>query len=141
MKHNPLVSSDAGKSRKRHFTAPSSERRIRMSSTLDKKLREKFNVRAVPIRSKDEVEIITGKLKGQKGVVKAVYRKKYKIFIEGVQKTKNNGKQPYDVPVEPSNVKIVKLHMDKDRRALLKRKGDARSAVNGPVATGEKHEE
>ncbi len=62
-----------------------------MSSTLDKKLREKHGVRSVPIRVKDEVEIITGKLKGQKGVVKTVYRKKYKIYVEGIQKTKNNG--------------------------------------------------
>jgi hypothetical protein len=51
------------------------------------------------------------------------------------------GKQPYDVPLEPSNVKIVKLHLDKDRRALLKRKSEARAKAKGVEAKGEKYSE
>lgn len=130
-KFNTLVSSKAKKQRKNHFSAPSSLRRKLMSATLDKKLREKHNVRALPIRRKDEVQIISGKLKGSKGVVKGVYRKKFKIYVEGITKTKNNGKQPYDVPLEASNVKITKIHLDKDRRDLLKRKSKAKVGAKG----------
>jgi len=43
---NPTgLASSRSKSRKAHFQAPSSERRIRMSATLSKELREKYNVR------------------------------------------------------------------------------------------------
>lgn len=31
------------------------------------------------------------------------------------------------IPVHPSNVQIIKLHMDKDRKALLARKAKART--------------
>ena len=43
------VSSSRRKSRKRHFSAPSSIRRIIMSSSLSKELRNKYHVRPVPL--------------------------------------------------------------------------------------------
>lgn len=43
---NPTgLASSRSKSRKAHFSAPSSERRVRMSASLSKELREKYNVR------------------------------------------------------------------------------------------------
>lgn len=41
----PEVASSRRKSRKAHFSAPSSERRVIMSAPLSKELREKYNVR------------------------------------------------------------------------------------------------
>lgn len=41
------VASSRRKSRKAHFSAPSSERRVIMSAPLSKELREKHNVRTV----------------------------------------------------------------------------------------------
>jgi len=50
MKFNPFVSSSRRKSRKRHFNAPSHIRRQIMSAPLSKDLRNKHNVRSMPIR-------------------------------------------------------------------------------------------
>ena len=55
MKFKPTVSSDRSKSRKAHFTAPSSVKRIIMSAMLSKDLQGKYNVRSLPIRKDDEV--------------------------------------------------------------------------------------
>ncbi|TKC51659.1 hypothetical protein EI555_017647, partial [Monodon monoceros] len=55
MKFNPFVTSDRSKNRKRHFNAPSHVRRKIMSSPLSKELRQKYNVRSMPIRKDDEV--------------------------------------------------------------------------------------
>lgn len=57
MKFNQHVTSDRSKNRKRHFTAPSHIRRKLMSAPLSKELRQKYNVRRMPIRKDDEVQV------------------------------------------------------------------------------------
>lgn len=57
MKLNKFVSSSRRKSRKRHFTAPSHIRRRLMSAPLSKELRQKYNVKSMPIRKDDEVQV------------------------------------------------------------------------------------
>lgn len=58
MKLNKQVTSSRRKNRKRHFEAPSHIRRKLMSSPLSKELRQKYNVRTMPIRKDDEVQVI-----------------------------------------------------------------------------------
>jgi len=76
MKFNPNVSSSRRKSRKAHFTAPSSERRIIMSAPLNSDLKQKYNVRSIPVRKDDEVQVVRGTYKGREGKIIQVYRKK-----------------------------------------------------------------
>jgi large subunit ribosomal protein L26e len=123
MKFATNVSSAPRTQRRLHFNAPSSERRIRMSAPLSKELRAKYNVRSLPIRKDDEVKIVRGseKLTSVTGKVTACYRKKYAILIEGATKDKVNG-QSVQLTIQPSNVVITKLKLDKDRKALLERK-------------------
>ncbi|AET40543.1 60S ribosomal protein uL24 Ecym_6152 [Eremothecium cymbalariae DBVPG len=116
------VSSDRRKARKAYFTAPSSERRILLSAPLSKELREQYNIRALPIRKDDEVLVSRGSKKGQQGKVSSVYRLKFAIRVDKLTKEKSNGASvPLDV--HPSKVVITKLHLDKDRKALIERKG------------------
>ncbi|VFV18298.1 60s ribosomal protein l26-like 1 [Lynx pardinus] len=68
MKFNPFVTSDRSKNRKRHFNAPSHVRRKIMSSPLSKELRQKYNVRSMPIRKDDEVQAYRAHLHPPKGV-------------------------------------------------------------------------
>ena len=128
MKFNPNVSSKARKQRKAHFNAPSHERRIRMSAPLSKELREKYNVRSLPIRRDDEVMVVRGHFADREGKVSQCYRKKYVIHIERVTREKANG-QSVSVGVHPSNVVITKIKLDKDRKALLERKN--RASIKG----------
>ena len=57
VKFNPFVTSDRSKNRKRHFNAPSHVRRKITSSPLSEELRQKYNVRSMPIREDDEVQV------------------------------------------------------------------------------------
>ncbi|KIY43550.1 ribosomal protein L24, partial [Fistulina hepatica ATCC 64428] len=115
------VSSSRRKSRKAHFSAPSSVRRKIMSSGLSKELRAKHQARSLPIRKDDEVRIVRGKYKGREGKVTQVYRKKWVIHVDRVHRDKSNGAS-VPIGVHPSNVVIINIKLDKDRRAILDRK-------------------
>ncbi|RYP07892.1 hypothetical protein DL764_002258 [Monosporascus ibericus] len=114
------VSCSRRKSRKAHFSAPSSVRRVIMSAPLSKELREKYNVRSIPIRKDDEVEIVRGSNKGREGKVISVYRLKYQIHVERVTRDKASG-QSVPLGIHPSKVVIKKLKLDKDRENILER--------------------
>ncbi|TPX67956.1 hypothetical protein SpCBS45565_g03508 [Spizellomyces sp. 'palustris'] len=119
------VSSSRRKSRKAHFSAPSSLRRKIMSAPLDKELREKHHCRSIPIRKDDEVKIVRGTYNGREGKVTTVYRKKWCIYVEKVTRDKVNGAS-VQIPIHPSKVVITKLKLDKDRKDLLERKAAGR---------------
>merc|ERR1711957_609847 len=86
-----------------------------------KELRGKYHVRSIPLRKDDEVQVTRGHYKGQQGKIVNCYRKKWVIHIERLQREKANGAT---VPVgfDPSKVEVVKLKIDKDRKAILARK-------------------
>ncbi|KAF3781394.1 60S ribosomal protein L26-1 [Nymphaea thermarum] len=130
MKYNPRVTSSRRKCRKAHFTAPSSVRRILMSAPLSPELRNKYNVRSVPVRKDDEVQVARGTFKGREGKIVQVYRRKWVIHIERITREKVNG-TTVNVGIDPSKVMITKLKLDKDRKALLERKGKGRAAEKG----------
>ena len=132
------VSSSRRKSRKAHFTASSSERRIIMSAGLSKELRTKHNVRSLPIRKNDEVKVVRGQFKGYEGRVTQVYRRKWVIHIERVTRNKVNG-QTIQVGIAPSNVVITKIKIDKDRLALLERKAAGRAVVRPAIGAAMQH--
>ncbi|KAI1136574.1 putative 60S ribosomal protein L26-1 [Hypoxylon sp. FL0543] len=114
------IASSRRKSRKAHFSASSGERRVIMSAPLSKELREKYNVRSIPIRKDDEVTIVRGSNKGREGKVTSVYRLKYQIHIERVTREKASG-QSVPLGIHPSKVVITKLKLDKDRENILER--------------------
>ncbi len=49
-------------------------------------------VRSLPIRKDDEVQVVRGTYKNRDGKVTQVYRKKYVIHIERITREKNNGR-------------------------------------------------
>ncbi|KAI7877035.1 ribosomal protein L24 [Lichtheimia hyalospora FSU 10163] len=125
MKFSADVSSSRSKCRKAHFTASSNERRKIMSSPLSKELREKYNTRSIPVRTDDEVMIVRGSFKGREGKVVQVYRKKWVIHVERVNREKVNGATA-PIGIHPSNVVITKLKIDKSRQAILDRKDSSK---------------
>ncbi|KAI8393870.1 translation protein SH3-like domain-containing protein [Radiomyces spectabilis] len=121
MKFSADVSSSRRKSRKAHFSAPSSIRRKIMSAPLSKELKEKHNTRSIPVRKDDEVMIVRGTYKGREGKVVQVYRKKWVIHIDRVTREKVNG-ATVPIGIHPSKVVVTKLKVDKSRQAILDRK-------------------
>merc|ERR1711997_642346 len=101
MKLNTASSSSRRKQRARHFNAPSHMRRKIMSAPLSKDLRTKDN----------EVMVVRGHFKGQQtGRVISVYRKKFVIHVERMQREKVNG-TTVQVGIHPSNCVITKLKL------------------------------
>ncbi|KAI9314031.1 60S ribosomal protein L26 [Dichotomocladium elegans] len=127
MKFSADVSSSRRKCRKAHFSASSTERRKIMSSALSKELREKYNTRSIPVRRDDEVLVVRGSMKGREGKVVQVYRKKWVIHIDRVNREKANG-ATVAIGIHPSNVVITKLKIDKSRQAILDRKDRSKKA-------------
>ncbi|KAF0985300.1 hypothetical protein HZS_6640 [Henneguya salminicola] len=126
MKRSELITSSRRKCRKAHFTAPSHERRKLMSSPLSKELRKKYGVRSLPIRKDDEVTVRRGEHKGADIYkVITVRRQKYVIHLHGITTEKSNG-TTVPIGIHPSNVEIVKLKIDKDRKMALERKSTHR---------------
>merc|ERR1712166_673330 len=121
MKFNQAKHSSRRKARKEHFGAHSSMRRKIMSASLSKELQKKYNVRSLPIRKDDEVQVVRGTYKNRDGKVTTVYRKKYVIHVERISREKNNGATVM-LGLHPSKVVITKLHLDPDRKKLLARK-------------------
>ena len=80
-----------------------------------------LQTRSLPVRKDDEVRIVRGKYKGREGKVTQVYRKKWVIHVDRVQRDKSNGSTT-PIGIHPSNVVITSIKLDKDRRAILDRK-------------------
>merc|ERR1712183_752572 len=128
MKFNKAKTSSRRKNRKAYFNAPSHIRRVFMSAPLSKELKAKYNVRSMPIRKDDEVQIVRGHFKGQQvGKVVQVYRKKYVVHIERIQREKANGATVH-VGIHPSKVVIMKSKLDKDRKRILEHRAAGRKA-------------
>ena len=136
MKFSTAVSSDRNKSRKAHFTAHSEARRKIMSSTLTKALRAETGIRAIPVRKDDEVKVLRGKFKGREGKVTNVYRKKFVVHVDRIQREKVSG-VAVPVGLHPSNLAITKLKTQgTDREKIIKRKAAGRAvAVAGRSKT------
>lgn len=56
-----------------------------------------FQVRSVPIRKDDEVQVVRGTFKGREGKVVQVYRRKWVIHIERITREKVNGEEALDL--------------------------------------------
>jgi large subunit ribosomal protein L26e len=105
-----------------------------MSCGLSKELKDKYKCRSVAVRKNDSVLIMTGcKKNGGKGVegkVMTVYRRRWCIHVEKVQKDGKNG-QPRYIPIHPSKCQITKLSIDKSRKILLARKDRDNKGASG----------
>ena len=129
MKTHTEITSSRRKNRLAHFSAPSHLRYKLLSAGLSKELRAKHGVKSMPIRRDDEVTIVRGGQKGQKGKVSQVYRKRWCIYVEKLTKTRVNG-ATIRIPIHPSDVVIEKMKMTDDRKNLLDRKTMGRGDKN-----------
>ena len=112
------------KQRKFLHNAPLHLRNKIMSATLSRELREKYGVRNLPIRVGDKIKVMRGDFKGKEGKVVEVDLKRYRIHVEGVTQKKTDGTEVY-YPLHPSNVMIVDLNLDDERREkIIKRRAE-----------------
>jgi len=103
-----------------------------MSAPLSKDLRAKYGVRSMPIRRDDEVKVRRGQSKGREGKVTQVYRLKWVINVDKLQREKANGTS-VPLGINASNVEITKLKLTKDRRRILDRKSKLSTSDKGKI--------
>ncbi|WP_297067747.1 50S ribosomal protein L24 [Thermococcus sp.] len=106
------------KQRKFLYRAPLHLRGKFMSAPLSRDLRERYNVRNLPIREGDKVRIVRGDFKGKEGKVMDVDLKRYRIHVEGVTQKKVDGTEVF-YPVHPSNVIITDLNLEDEKREKI----------------------
>ena len=114
------VSSSRRVQRKYALGAPSSVKRKLMSCHLSKSLRDQYKLRSLPIKRGDEVKILKGKAKGKFGKVVQVYRKRNCIYVDKVQREKQNGQTVF-LPIKPYYCVVEKLLINKDRSKTIER--------------------
>ena len=117
-----VSSAQTRKQRKYRYNAPLHVRRKFVSAHLSKILRKRFNRRAVPLRKGDDVEVMRGSFRGQKGKVERIDLKNSKVYIDSIKVKKVNGTEVLK-PLEPSNLLITNLVLeDKMRKKVLEKK-------------------
>ena len=114
------VSSSRRVQRRRQLGASSSVKRKLMSCHLIKSLRDQHKIRSLPIKRGDEVKILKGKAKGKSGKVVQVYRKRNIIYVDKVNREKQNGQTVF-LPIRPSYCVIEKLLINKDRTKTIEK--------------------
>ena len=92
-----------------------------MSCHLVKALRDQHKIRALPIKRGDEVKILKGKAKGKSGKVVQVYRKRNVIYVDKVNREKQNGQTVF-LPIKPCYCVIEKLLINKDRTKTIEKR-------------------
>jgi len=118
------------KQRKYVYHAPLHVRHKFFSAHLSKELREKYKKRAFPVRKGDEVQVMKGKFNKKTGKISRVDTNKIKVYIDGIKRKKVDGSE-VQVPIHPSNLKIINLNLEDKKRI---------KALTRSVKKEEKHE-
>ena len=113
------TSSQPRKQRRARAHAPHHLARKQMASHLSEELLLKYNRRSATVIAGDEVKVLRGDHRGKSGRVVGVDVSVRKVTVEGVTNKKADGTE-VALPVDPSNLLIVKLNLeDKRRQAKL----------------------
>ena len=116
-----ISSTQVRKQRKYRYNAPLHLRHKMLSAHVHKSLRKEYG-RSLPVRKGDEVKVVRGSFRGKTGEVTLVDLNKLKIYI-GTMKRKKVSGQDVNVPIDPSNVVIIKPVMtDNERKKIATRR-------------------
>ncbi len=109
------MSKQPRKQRKRSEDAPLHERGTKLHATLTEELREEYDRRRTRVNVGDTVELMRGDHAGEEGEVVGVDLDDGTVDVEDVTIETADGEE---VPrsVEPSNVRLVDLDLEDDRR-------------------------
>ena len=126
------VASKRRAQRKLQLLAPSSIKRKLMNCHLAKSLRDQYKIRSLPVKRGDDVKILKGKAKGKTAKVVQVYRRRNVIYVDKVNREKQNGQSIF-LPIKPCYCVIEKLLINKNRTKTIEKR-----AAN-KIKAGEKH--
>lgn len=109
------------KQRRRIYKSPLHVRKNMLKCRLDEFLQEEYGIRSMVIRKGDLVRIMRGQFRDTEGKVTVVDYRAIRVHLENATVTRADGKEA-NIPVHPSNLMLVKLELDDDRKKLLEKK-------------------
>ncbi|MFX1481653.1 MAG: 50S ribosomal protein L24 [Promethearchaeota archaeon] len=109
------------KQRSRVRNATIHERKGMLKCRLDEFLQEEYGLRSLVVKKGDLVRIMRGQFRETEGKVTSVSYKQGRVFLDNATITKADGKEA-SVPVHPSNLMLVKLELDDERKKLIESK-------------------
>ena len=109
------------KNRRRVRNAPMHERKKLLKARLDEFLQEEYGLRSLVVKKGDLVRIMRGQFRDTEGKVTMVSYKTVRVFLDNATITKADGKEA-SVPIHPSNLMLVKLELDDERKQLIESK-------------------
>ncbi len=108
-------SSKPSKQRKHRENAPYHQRKKFLNARLADDVREKIGTKTLPVRKGDKAEIMRGEWADATGQIDEVDYDDKKLFISGVE-TERVDTSDARIPIDPSNVQIVKLDLEDEQR-------------------------
>ncbi|MFW9799019.1 MAG: 50S ribosomal protein L24, partial [Candidatus Thorarchaeota archaeon] len=88
---------------------------------LDEFLQEEYGMRSMRIKKGDLVRIMRGQFRDTEGKVIAVDYRNIRVHLENATVTRADGKEA-QIPMHPSNLMLVKLELDDDRKRIIENK-------------------
>ncbi|TFG95916.1 50S ribosomal protein L24 [Candidatus Thorarchaeota archaeon] len=116
-----VSSKSPGKQRKKLYNSPIHTNKNRLKCRLDEFLQEQYGLRSLVVKTGDLVKIMRGQFRDTEGKVVRVDYKDVQVFLDSATVTKADGKE-VNIPIHPSNIKIVKLEMNDERKQLIESK-------------------
>ena len=109
------------KQRRRVRNAALHEKKNLLKCRLDEFLQEEYGLRSLVVKKGDLVKVMRGQFRDTEGKVTAVSYKNAHVFLDNATITKADGKEA-SLPVHPSNLMLVKLELDDERKQLIESK-------------------
>ena len=115
------ISKSPRKQRRRVQNATLHERKNMLKCRLDEFLQEEYGLRSLVVKKGDLVRIMRGQFRDTEGKVTEVSYKKGVVYLDNATITKSDGKES-SVPLHPSNLLLVKLELNDERKTLIEKK-------------------
>lgn len=109
------------KQRRRIHKGPIHSHKKMLKCRTDEFLQEEYGIRSLVPKKGDLVRIMRGQFRDTEGKIVGIDYNKVRIYLENATTTKADGKEA-QIPVHPSNLMLVKLELDDDRKRVLDRK-------------------
>jgi len=116
-----VSSKSPGKQRKKLYSSPIHANKKLLKCRLDEFLQEEYGLRSLVVKTGDLVKVMRGQFRDTEGKVIRVDYKDVQVFLDNATVTKSDGKE-VNIPVHPSNLMLVKLELDDDRKELIESK-------------------
>jgi large subunit ribosomal protein L24 len=100
---------------------PTHARKSLLNCRLDEFLQEEYGLRSLHVKKGDLVKIMRGQFRDTEGKVIRVDHKNIRVHLDSATVTKSDGKEA-NAPVHPSNLMLVKLELNDERKKLIESK-------------------